>query len=176
MWRLRPAHRRRWDRPSGDPLAHWGYADPVKTHGQSYTALYQAWQNMKKRTTPGSSQQRNWPEYVGVSRDTRWDTFEPFAQDMGGSYFPGAVLGRYGDQGDYTPTNCRWISKSESGRESASPRLLRLPDGRIARDVARANGVGQKTFESRRGAGWSVERAATTPPRQRGVAEKSESG
>ena len=40
-----------------------------------------------------------------------------FAADMADGYFPGAVLSRVGDQGDYTRANCRWLTKSENSKE-----------------------------------------------------------
>lgn len=88
-----------------------------RTHGQSGTKLYMAWEGMKQRTTPGSSEQRNTPSYVGVGRDPRWDSFEAFAADMGPTHFDGAVLARLGDLGDYTPTNCRWLTRADNNRE-----------------------------------------------------------
>lgn len=95
------------------------------THRQSGTPLYQCWKDMRNRSTPGTYAQRVKPSYVGVGRDPRWDSFEEFAADMGSTYFLGAVLGRYEDKGDYTPTNCRWITKSESSLEMWEVRRAR---------------------------------------------------
>jgi hypothetical protein len=92
-------------------------------HGMVGHPGYESWRNMVARTTPGSSAQRNRPTYVGVQRDPRWASFEEFWADMGQTWFEGAVLGRYGDRGNYTPTNCRWITKAENGRERASAAL-----------------------------------------------------
>lgn len=82
-------------------------------HGQRRTGLYYCWCNMKQR----SSGKYPRPAYNGVGRDPRWDDFVTFAADMGPTYFEGAVLARYGDQGDYGPTNCRWLTVSENSAE-----------------------------------------------------------
>lgn len=83
----------------------------------SDTRIYSCWEAMKQRSTPGSSAQRDVPSYQGVSRDPRWNSFEAFYEDMGPTYFEGAVLARYKDQGDYTPNNCRWVTKADNNRE-----------------------------------------------------------
>lgn len=82
-------------------------------HGMHHLPLYECWCNMKQR----SSGHYPRPAYAGVGRDRRWDSFDNFRADMGATYFPGAVLARYGDVGDYGPTNCRWITKSENSSE-----------------------------------------------------------
>lgn len=92
-------------------------ADLRGTHHQSGTSLYQCWKDMKRRSTEGSAYHARRPTYVGVRRDPRWDDFEAFAADMADGYFPGAVLSRVGDQGDYTRANCRWLTKSENSKE-----------------------------------------------------------
>lgn len=103
--------------------------EQVSTHGHSKQKHggYESWRNMIARTTPGGSAQRNRPNYVGVTRLPSWSAFEGFWADMGATWFDGAVLGRYGDEGDYTPTNCRWITKSENSREKSNrPRKKRV--------------------------------------------------
>lgn len=85
----------------------------VTKHGMSETGIYFCWLNMKQR----SSGHYTRPAYKGVGRDPRWDSFDNFVADMGATYFDHAVLARYGDTGDYTPTNCRWITKSQNSAE-----------------------------------------------------------
>jgi hypothetical protein len=115
---------------------------------------------MKQRTSPGAARDAK-PSYASVARDPAWDTFAGFCADMAASWFEGAVLARFGDKGDYTPTNARWVTKSENAREGNEPRMLRMPDGRLAADVARANGIGRSAFAMRIHYGWSVDDAAT---------------
>lgn len=120
------------------------------------TPIYMAWQNMLSRTTPGSAHQRAYPTYVGVQRDPRWDTFGAFFEDMGATYFPGACLARYGDAGDYTPDNCRWLTKAGNARDKGKHYTS---DGRLGVDVARENGVPLGTYGPRIAKGWSVDDA-----------------
>jgi hypothetical protein len=95
-------------------------------HGMIHHPGYHSWKNMISRTTPGGSAQRNRPGYVGVGRHPAWSSFDAFWLNMGPTWFHGAVLGRYGDVGDYTPTNCRWITKSENAKERGRRTPARL--------------------------------------------------
>jgi len=120
------------------------------------TPIYLAWQNMLARTTPGSAQQRNYPGYIGVGRDPRWEQFTAFLSDMGDKWFPGACLARHGDRGDYTASNCRWLSKADNARDKGKHYTS---DGRLGVDVARENGVPLGTYGPRIAKGWSVDDA-----------------
>lgn len=82
-------------------------------HGMRHTGLYWCWCNMKQR----SSGHYPRPAYAGVGRDQRWDSFDNFRADMEATYFPGAVLARIGDVGDYGPTNSRWLTASANNSE-----------------------------------------------------------
>lgn len=129
------------------------------THGQTGTGLYDSWRAMKRRCIEGVG------GYANVGYDPRWETFEGFlAFPPLGEHAPGMVLGRFGDVGDYTPTNARWISKGANSIEAAAHRGHRLPDGRLARAVAAENGIAKQTWIGRinRG-GWSLEDAVSVP-------------
>jgi hypothetical protein len=90
-------------------------------HGQSYEPIYRSWYNMKTRSGPNYTI----GHYAGVGRDPRWDKFANFFEDMGDSWFPGAVISRIGDEGDYSKDNCRWITKAENAREATETRTRR---------------------------------------------------
>lgn len=126
-----------------------------EVHGMSKTPIYQCWQNMISRTTPGHVQNgRN--NYEGVLRDPKWDSFTGFYDDMGESYFTGAVLARVGDKGDYSPRNARWVTKADNARERAKHYTR---DGRLGVDVARELGVPLGSYGNRIAEGYSVEEA-----------------
>ena len=129
-------------------------------HGMKGTKLYRAWQGMRTRCT--TSYQARTPSYLGVTHCAEWATFEGFiAHPPPGIFVAGeSVLGRIGDVGDYSPTNARWITKSENSREASTRYFV----GDIAAlDVALSNGIGQSAFYERIRRGWSAHDAATTP-------------
>lgn len=121
----------------------------------SKTPIYQCWQNMIARTTPGHAQHERY--YQGVKRDPKWDSFTGFFNDMGATYFEGAALARLWDIGHYTKDNARWVTKAQNARDRAK---YFASDGRPGVDVARENGVPLGTYGVRIARGWSVDRAA----------------
>lgn len=144
------------------------------THGLSYAnkktnklekAFYDRWSSMRYRCTP-SCWKRD-PTYTGTTHCDLWATFEGFRdnQPKGRSYEIGLVLSRIGDKGNYSPENCRWITKSENSIESHSHRgyTHRLVTGELAVSVARKNGIRSVSFHRRIKRGWSIEKACTTP-------------
>ena len=129
-------------------------------HGMKGTKLYRAWQGMRTRCT--TSYQARTPSYLGVTHCAEWATFEGFiAHPPPGIFVAGeSVLGRIGDVGDYSPTNARWITKSENSREASTRYFV----GDIAAlDIALSNSIGQRALYDRLRRGWSVHDAATTP-------------
>ena len=88
-------------------------------HGMHGTPLYKAWENMRQRVTNAD----RYPTYVGVQCDERWATFQGFLdnQPAGRTFELGLCLARFGDQGDYTPENARWLTRAENTAEQRRP-------------------------------------------------------
>ncbi len=128
-------------------------------------AFYDRWQGMKRRCTPNFWEKN--PTYTGIKHCVLWKTFEGFRdnQPEGRKYELGLVLSRISDQGNYTPENCRWVTKKENTLEMISFRKYkhRLINGELAVSVAKRNGIRNTVFQCRVHRGWSIERACTTP-------------
>lgn len=89
-----------------------------RTHGQYNTPLYKAWENMRQRAGNNGG---IYPTYANVRCDPRWATFAGFLahQPPGRPFTPGLCLSRFADQGDYSPENTRWLTRSENAKEQA---------------------------------------------------------
>jgi len=91
-----------------------------KTHGESHTRLYRVWQGMKERC--------NSPNHIsfslyggrGISVCKEWDNsyelFKEWAESTGYDYLAArgeCTLDRIDCNGNYEPSNCRWVSMKE---------------------------------------------------------------
>ena len=83
-----------------------------QTHGQSTTATWRAWKNMRDRC-----QNLNRKDYAryggrGISVCERWRVFQNFFDDMGQKP-RGLSLDRIDNNKGYEPGNCRWATAKE---------------------------------------------------------------
>lgn len=86
---------------------------------------YNAWCSMWERcNNPNNSQSKNYSER-GISVCSRWEKFEDFLSDMGESP-PGMILDREDVNGNYEPTNCRWVTPLVSARNKRNTQYATL--------------------------------------------------
>lgn len=77
--------------------------------------IYWAWKSMKQRCkNPNCKAYKNYGER-GIKVCEEWEEFEPFLSwSLSNGYSKGLDLDRKDNDGDYTPDNCRWISREEN--------------------------------------------------------------
>lgn len=83
---------------------------------------YNSWANMLQR---GENHNGCHPEYTNVHVCKRWTGpkgFEHFLADMGPRP-AGTTLSRFGDTGDYKPSNCAWHTPKQQQAEARKKRL-----------------------------------------------------
>ncbi len=80
--------------------------------GHAGTRTYRSWEAMKQRCLNPSNER--YADYGGrgVEVCERWLVFEHFLEDMG-ECPPGLTLERIDNDGDYEPSNCRWVTYKE---------------------------------------------------------------
>lgn len=136
-------------------LAHWCGQAPAE---------YRIWQAMRQRCNDPSH--HNFRHYGGrgIAVCSRWDSFEAFLADMGPRPSPKHSIDRIDVRGAYEPSNCRWADAKTQARNKNNNRLL-THDGRTQCMAAWAEELGLSRYglASRLDAGWSIERALSTP-------------
>lgn len=124
------------------------------------------WRNISDRCH--NPQSTNYPGYGGrgIAVCDRWRaSFDDFLEDVGVPPSIDHSLDRYPDQnGNYEPGNVRWATTAEQARNKRNNRNL-THDGRTQclEDWSRELGLAPGALGARLKAGWSVERALTTP-------------
>lgn len=133
---------------------------PRLGHGLSKLPEYDVWAAMKKRCNNPSHEHYHSYGGRGIGYSERWETFEPFFEDMGPRPGKGYSLDRINNDLGYSKENCRWATNVEQG---ANRRNVRKIDGEAAYKLAEDRGVSRAAFHKRLKYGWSVERAINTP-------------
>ena len=89
--------------------AYW-----VKSHGMTNTRIYRVWRDMKQRcNNPKCANYMNYGAR-GIRVCDEWNddfiTFYHWASTHG--YKLGLSIDRVGNNGNYSPDNCRWVAKN----------------------------------------------------------------
>ena len=123
---------------------------------------YTIWQQMKARCKTHKRYNGR-----GIRVCERWNTFEGFMSDMGPRPSPLHSIDRYPDNdGDYTPDNCRWATRSEQMRNT-SETVRVMFEGKLVplADLIGRLGLNSRMIRRRLQKGWPVETALTRPSR-----------
>lgn len=138
-----------------------------RTHGFSYDGLYATWKAMIRRCRDANYHSYKNYGARGVKVCERWLQIDNFAADMGPRP-KGTTLDRIDVDGDYEPTNCRWLSNRQQMNNTRSNVRFTL-DGRTqtVHEWATELGVSPRTLATRRNLGWDDHRVLTTPVNKR---------
>lgn len=137
------------------------------THGMYGSPEYKSWRAMLDRCRNPNSYA--FDDYMGrgITVCDRWSKFENFYADMG-SRPPGLTLERVDNSKGYTPGNCEWVTRKQQTNNRRSNVNITY-NGRT-----QTVSQWENEFEVRRGffherlrAGWSPEKAFTTPSRKK---------
>jgi hypothetical protein len=141
----------------------------TRSHGQSDTPEYVAWQSMRRRCANPRTTSYEHYGGRGIRVCKRWRKFEDFLADMGPRPSPEHSIDRYPDKdGDYEPGNVRWATRTEQARNTRVNRLI-THDGQTltVTEWSERTRIGASTIGERLRHGWSASDAITTPPQPR---------
>jgi hypothetical protein len=135
----------------------------VHKHDMCDTRVYRIWCGMRQRCQNPNSPVWEYYGGRGINVCDRWDRFENFLADMGNPA-NNLTIERIDVNGNYEPSNCRWATYIEQGKNKRNNVILEF-DGRrqTVSDWARELGMSPQALNHRLKAGWSVEEALTKP-------------
>lgn len=143
-------------------------------HGFRYHPLYNAHRNMMRRCfEPSNPAFKNYGGR-GVSVCARWHDLASFVNDNATLYRRGLTLDRINNDGDYEPSNCRWVSRASQNKNRRSVVSVTYNGETLALyKWAERLGINRRTLWMRVvERQWSVERAFTQPVKANGTAKR----
>jgi len=140
------------------------------THGESNTRLYKEWRGMKVRCNNPTDQ--HWPDYGGrgIRLCDEWnESYEAFAEwAKANGYDDSLTIDRIDVNGNYEPSNCRWVTqKEQSNNKRTNVYLTYKGETKTAAQWAEEIGMNPITLRRRIQKGWSVEDAIEKPLRRK---------
>lgn len=154
--------------------AGWGAS---KTHGQTKTRLYNIWCGIKNRTSD-KADKRHRKDYFerGIRMCEEWSTsFESFRDwSISHGYKDGLTIDRIDNNGNYEPSNCRWVTPAEQANNTRRNRNYTFNGETLnIQQWSRKLNVSEDMLRGRLVVlGWSVEDALLTPSKTRGWSDE----
>lgn len=147
-------------------------------HGLSRTRLYRKYVGMKTRCYCNNEQYYKdyggrgikvcdeWLGKYGFTNFAKWAFENGYSEEKGDNGKTILTLDRIDVNGDYTPSNCRWVTNQEQQNNKRDNVFLEFNGKKqTMMQWARELGVGFRMIENRIKRGWSVEKTLTTPPK-----------
>lgn len=138
-------------------------------HGKSNTRIYRIWKAMKDRCYREKNIAfRNYGGRGIKVCDEWYHDFETFCEwAMSNGYSNELTIDRIDVNGNYEPSNCRWITlKEQSNNTRTNHRLVYKGVSKNISQWADALNIKRATLQRRIDLGWSIERALTTPKKR----------
>lgn len=100
----------------------------------------------------------------GITINKRWDEFKNFMLDMGRKPDPKFTIERDDVNGNYEPTNCRWISRKDQGRNKRNSVFVTYNGKKMLLiDLVEELGLSRGVVYGRLQAGWTLAQAIALP-------------
>ena len=129
------------------------------------SAEYTSWSGLKQRCT--NKKHHGYKSYGGrgIKICKRWrNSFKNFFDDMGRKPSPKHTLDRINNDRGYFPSNCRWATAKQQGRNRRNNKKITFQGERLCLSAwAEKLSICYPTLQARLRTGWSIEKTLTCP-------------
>lgn len=134
------------------------------THGMSETSEYRSWAEMKSRCLNPKSRRFSYYGGRGITVCERWLDFQNFIDDMGNKPTPEHSIERIDVNGNYEPSNCKWVTFTEQQNNKRNTTMIEY-NGKTQsiKDWCRELELNYRTIKDRLINGWTVKEMFETP-------------
>lgn len=132
--------------------------------------LYSIWHGMKCRcnTTSSGSYQRYGAIGVKVCDEWNNDFISFYNWAINNGYQEGLTIDRIDSDGDYEPSNCRWVDyASQANNRKTNVRLYYNGESHTIAEWSNLLNISRNVLYNRKKKGWSNEKTLTTPIKTR---------
>jgi len=100
----------------------------------------------------------------GIKICDEWDSYEAFRDwSLANGYEEGLSIDRIDNDGNYEPSNCRWVdAKTQGNNRRSNNNLTYNGDTHTIKEWSEITGINWSTIKERLKQGWTVERALST--------------
>jgi hypothetical protein len=144
------------------------------THGKSYHPLFPIWRAMIQRCQDQKSNNYDLYGGRGISVCDRWLDVNNFIADMSNGYKKGLQIDRIDNNGNYTPENCRWVTRKENCNNRRSNKLIEYKG--VKRNITEWTeilGIRKAVLTYRLNNWKDIDKIFNQPPRQTSRTPKS---
>ena len=136
-------------------------------HKQRYTRLYKTWANMRQRcSNPNTNSYQNYGGR-GIAVCDEWKDFANFyAWATPNGYSGDLSIERVNNDGNYEPSNCKWITLKAQARNRRNNHLI-THNGttKNLEEWAELTGISASTIRHRLKRGWPINKTLEKPTR-----------
>ena len=138
-------------------------------HGETKTRLFKIWCSMHERCE--RKKHTHYKSYGGrgICVCDEWSEYIPFATwARANGYSDQLTIDRINNDGNYEPSNCRWVTMKEQQRNKRTNRAITYKGEKYTLiELAEYAGLKKTTLRERLNNGWSVDDAVEKPVRKR---------
>lgn len=139
-------------------------------NGACYSPEYEAWCHMISRCTNENNKDFHHYGGRGIIVCPKWlKSYKRFLADMGRRPGKGYSIDRIDTNGNYEPSNCRWVTQKEQCHNTRANLLVTI-DGKTRKifEWSEISGVKGSIIRDRLRRGWDAKKSVFAPPRKNG--------